>query len=398
MAIFRLTFPFLAVGLLLTLVGCGASKPTDPNDPAFIVAEGKGASVTREELNRQLDQVFHAEGLRRDMYPPERLKPFEANFAKRLLRAKLVLNEQEGIDLSGLDEELAQNMQDIRSNFVNELMFEQHLARAGWSNVDEFQDSLKRDLIMNRVLNAKVGDVSDPTEEQIISAYEDILPSLPEREGQVRASHILVRVYPDDDDKVKKEKRKKINTARQRIQSGEDFGTVAKEFSDDAYSAPKGGDLMYFPKGQWDESFDKVAFNTKVGKVSKVFETPHGFHIVKVTDKREPGTMTLAELRPQLVEYLRELEKAKRKMDYVDELVDAADVEYFIDVSPVLNGPPASDPTAVGGSVGEGGQPVAPKTSLLPNMGPGPVKITPEMEAEIKKEEAAKEKAEADKS
>ncbi len=386
MAFIRLTFSLLAAGLLLTLAGCGASKPTDPNDPAFVVVEAEGATVTREELNRQLDQVFHAEGLRRDMYPPERLKPFEANFAKRLIRAKLVLNEQGDLDLSGLDEELAQSMQTIRSNFVNELMFEQHLARAGWENVEEFQDSLKRDLIMNRILNAKVGEVPDPTEEQIISAYEDILPSLPEREGQVRASHILVRVYPDDDKKTKKEKRQKINTARQKVQSGEDFGTVAKEMSDDAYSAPKGGDLMYFPKGQWDENFDKVAFNTKVGTVSKVFETPHGFHIVKVTDKREPGTMTLAELRPQLVDYLRELEKAKRKMDYVDDLVDAAEVEYFIDVSPELNGPPASDPTGAGGSVA----PTEPNTNLLPNMGPGPVQLTPEMEAEIKKEEAEK--------
>lgn len=394
MALIRLTFPLLAAALLLTLAGCGANKPTDPNDPAFIVAEGKDVSVTREELNRQLDQVFHAEGLRRDMYPPERLKPFEANFTKRLIRAKLVLNEEEGTDLAGLEDELAQQMQTIRSNFVNELMFEQHLARAGWTNVEEFQDSLKRDLIMNRILESKVGDVPDPTEEQIISAYEDILPSLPERDGQVRASHILVRVYSDDDKKTKQEKRKKINTARQKIQSGEDFGTVAKEFSDDAYSAPKGGDLMYFPKGQWHEDFDKVAFNTKVGKVSKVFETPHGYHILKVTDKREPGTMTLAELRPQLVQYLRDLEKAKRKMDYVDGLVDVAEVDYFIDVSPALNGPPPSTPAAVGGGVGTETPSVEPNSKLLPNLGPGPVQITPEMEAEIKKQEEAKQKAE----
>lgn len=395
MPIFRLTLPFLAVGLMCSLAGCGASKPSDPNDPAFVVAEGKDVSVTREELNRQLDQVFHAEGLRRDMYPPERLQPFEANFAKRLVRAKLVLNEQEGTDLSGLDDEIGQQMQTIRSNFVNELMFEQHLARAGWDSVDDFQDSLKRDLIMNRILNAKVGEVSDPTEEQIISAYEDILPSLPEREGQVRASHILVRVYPDDDKKTKQEKRKKINAARKRVQGGEDFGTVAKEISDDAYSAPKGGDLMYFPKGQWHDDFDKVAFNTKVGTVSKVFETPHGFHIVKVTDKREPGTMALAELRPQLVQYLRELEKAKRKMEYVDELVDGAEVEYFIDVSPEMSGPPSSAPAAGSGGVAGESQPVKPNTKLLPNLGPGPVQLTPEMEAEIKKQEEAKKEAEA---
>lgn len=385
MAFFRTTtlLPLAAAALTLALAGCGGQKPTDPNDPDFVVAQGKDVTVTRAELNRQVDQVFHAEGLRREMYPPERLQPFEANFAQRLVRSKLVLNKEDTASLEGLDEEVEQQMQEIRSNFVNELMFEQHLARAGWDNVDAFREKLKRDIIIARILNANVGELPEPTEEQITSAYEDILPSLPEREEQVRASHILVRVFPDDDKAAKKEKRKKIDAARKRILGGEDFGTVAKDVSDDAYSAPKGGDLMYFPKGQWHGNFDKVAFNTKVGSISKVFETPHGFHIVKVTDQREPGSMTLAELRPKLVQYLRELETAKRKMEFIDTLIDGAEVEYFIDLTPALNGPPAEGKSAEGGATNADNPAGQPK---LPFLGPGPVQLTDEQKAEAKKE------------
>jgi len=335
--------PLVAV---LLLAGCGSPKPVDPKAPTFVVAEGKDVEVTREELNSYLDKLLQAEGLNRDMYPPERLRRNEAELAKYLVQTKLILNQKDKVDLAGLEEEVDSAVEEARSKHVNELMFEQHLARAGWNSVDEFRDHLKREATIVRILEANVQDVEEPSEEQITELYEFLLPQIPERKEQVRASHILVRVNTDEDEKAKKAKRKKIEEARKRVLGGEDFAKVATEITDDAYSKPKGGDLAFFTRGQWDPKFDAVAFKTKVGQVSEIFETPYGFHILKVTDRRDPGTVPLAELRPYLVQKYREMELAKKRLNYIDDLVEKADITYNIEMAPPLNGPPAeTDPS-----------------------------------------------------
>ncbi|MEM1059637.1 MAG: peptidylprolyl isomerase [Verrucomicrobiota bacterium] len=364
MTLSRSVFSAVLAGALLA-AGC-SQKPEDPTDPAFVVAEGKDVAVTRREVDEKLDKVMQAEGLRRDMYPPQRLQQYEANIVKYLVRSQLILNQQEGVDLAGLDEQVDERLQQERSQHVNDLMFEQKLARDGWESVADFRESLVQAATIDRILEARIDEVGEPSDDEITEIYETLLPSLPEREEQVRVSHILVRVNSDAPEDRQKEKRELIDAARKRVLGGEDFAAVAKEISDDAFSAPKGGDLAYFPRGQWDGKFDEVAFSTKVGRVSKVFETPHGFHILKVTDHREPGTLTLSELRPELVSYHRKLEKVKRKMAYLDDLVEEADITYHIEMAPPLTGPAAQS----GPGAGEGAVPTSPS---LPNMGPRPV-------------------------
>jgi len=91
---------------------------------------------------------------------------------------------------------------------------------------------------------------------------------------EVRASHIL----------VSKESEAKDVLAR--LNKGEDFTALAKQYSEDPGSAVKGGDLGYFTTGQMVEPFEKTAFSLKVGETSGIVKTNFGYHIIRVADFR----------------------------------------------------------------------------------------------------------------
>jgi len=90
---------------------------------------------------------------------------------------------------------------------------------------------------------------------------------------QVRASHILV------------ETKKQASGLKNRIEGGEDFAQMAKQFSK-CPSGQRGGDLGYFGRGQMVPEFETAAFNLPKGEISEPVETDFGWHIIKVTDKK----------------------------------------------------------------------------------------------------------------
>lgn len=106
---------------------------------------------------------------------------------------------------------------------------------------------------------------------------------------EVRASHILIKTIDDENnelsDEKKAEAKEKAQEVLAKVKSGEDFATLAKEYSEDTGSAINGGDLDFFPRGYMVEPFEKAAFSMKVGEVSDLVESNFGYHIIKVTDK-----------------------------------------------------------------------------------------------------------------
>ena len=91
--------------------------------------------------------------------------------------------------------------------------------------------------------------------------------------NEVRASHILVGSEQEAKD------------LKTRIEGGEDFGAVAKAHSQ-CPSGQSGGDLGFFGKGMMVPEFDKVVFESEVGKVTDPVKTQFGYHLIKVTDQR----------------------------------------------------------------------------------------------------------------
>jgi len=103
----------------------------------------------------------------------------------------------------------------------------------------------------------------------------------------VRVSHILLKVKPDAIPADTLKAYKKMKSILASINSDKTtFEDAAKKNSVDKYTAIKGGDLGYFTVFQMVYNFESEAYNTEVGKVSNIFRTKFGYHILKVTDKR----------------------------------------------------------------------------------------------------------------
>ena len=81
-------------------------------------------------------------------------------------------------------------------------------------------------------------------------------------------------------EKIIAEAKKEAEEIYKKVKAGEDFATLAKEYSQDEYSAVNGGDLGFFEKGQMVPEFEKAAFSLEENKVSELVETSYGYHIM----------------------------------------------------------------------------------------------------------------------
>ena len=107
--------------------------------------------------------------------------------------------------------------------------------------------------------------------------------------ARVRVRVRLIETIDDQNNELSDEKKSeakgKAEEVLAKVKSGEDFATLAKEYSEDTASAINGGDLDFFPKGYMVEPFENAAFSMKVGEISDLVESSFGYHIIKITDK-----------------------------------------------------------------------------------------------------------------
>jgi peptidyl-prolyl cis-trans isomerase C len=161
----------------------------------------------------------------------------------------------------------------------------------------------------------------------------------PDEFTEVHARHILISTTSnpsqmDDDDKTDEKKpkalttdeaRKKAESILQRIRTGEDFATLAKDNSNDPRSKANGGDLGYVERGQMGAEFDQAAFSLKPGEVSGIVETRDGFDIIRVEAIREVSASD-AKVRQQMTDKLKK-DAIGRRLDQIlkDSKVSVAD-------------------------------------------------------------------------
>jgi parvulin-like peptidyl-prolyl isomerase len=122
------------------------------------------------------------------------------------------------------------------------------------------------------------------------------------------------------------EARQEIDKLLQRIQAGEDFAKLAKEYSS-CPSASKGGDLGWFKRGQMAEEFEKAAFGLKVGQVSNVVKTEFGYHIIKVEGRRKELPKDYAKSKATYRDSYIEEQKWRVWSAYQKKLRDSAKIE-----------------------------------------------------------------------
>ncbi|MGP4038282.1 peptidylprolyl isomerase [Gracilibacillus sp. D59] len=138
------------------------------------------------------------------------------------------------------------------------------LQQSGYKDEEAFREDLRVQLLQEKAATEDV----EVTDEEIQKRYERMQTNL-------KASHILV------------DSEEKANEVIEKLNNGEDFAALAKEYSTDTKSAADGGNLGEFGVGEMVPEFEDAAYNLKVDEISKPVQSSHGFHVIKVTDRVE---------------------------------------------------------------------------------------------------------------
>lgn len=106
-------------------------------------------------------------------------------------------------------------------------------------------------------------------------------------DGLVNAAHILMRIPQKATDEQQREAKRRIDSVYTAIQGGADFEALAKQVSQDPGSAQRGGVLGWFSHNQMVKEFEDAAFALQPGEMSKPFQSPFGWHIVLVKERKQ---------------------------------------------------------------------------------------------------------------
>jgi peptidyl-prolyl cis-trans isomerase D len=155
-------------------------------------------------------------------------------------------------------------------------------------------------------------------DEDLQAEYQKEIANLSE---QRRAAHILIEV----NDKVNEAQAKaKAEEIQARLNKGEDFAALAKQFSQDPGSANNGGDLGFAGNGVYDPAFETALNALNKGQVSAPVRTTFGWHLIKLEDVQAPDVPSFASLKAKLTNQLKTQEVEQRFVTATKQLEDSA--------------------------------------------------------------------------
>lgn len=157
------------------------------------------------------------------------------------------------------------------------------------------------------------------SDEELRAIYEDRMPG-----AQVRARHILLTYPPSATQEQRDSVRALASELHRRALAGADFAELAKQYSQDPGSAPEGGDLGFFGRGQMVKPFDSAAFALRPGQISEPVESPFGIHVIKLEERRAPE---FDQVRASFLEELKTERILAAESAYIAGLVDPAKVQ-----------------------------------------------------------------------
>ncbi|ALC92697.1 foldase [Bacillus sp. FJAT-18017] len=250
-----------------------------------------GEKITTDELNTKLSQAYGDTML------------------ETMINNKVVELEAKKEDVAVTQKEIDAEFDKLVEVYGGDEAMDAALEQNGVS-----KEILKQDigdyLLADKLMREKI----KITDEEMKTFFEENKESF-NTEEQVEASHILVK-----DEKTAKEVKGKLD-------KGEDFAALAKEYSTDTGNAESGGELGFFGKGDMVAEFEDVAFKLDVNQISEPVKTEYGYHIIKVTDKQAAKEAVYEESKEDVKE---QIFQQKFQTEYPSWLEDAKK-EYKIE-------------------------------------------------------------------
>lgn len=265
-----------------------------------------------------------------------------------LIVKELVRQEMEKRNITVSNDETKKERQKMIDKIGSKEKFNDILNQNGISN-SQFEEDLAQEIKMKKLVN--IIHPVNITDAQAKAFYNKNVSKF-KYPDKVRASHILIAANPVEmkehlkskntsmteeeiNIKVQEEMlqryQKAVSIKKQIKNTPEKFEAIARDESDDTVTAKNGGDIGFFAQKDMVKPFADVAFKQKPNTISEVVQTPYGFHIIKVTDRKAAGQEPFLKVKEQLKQYLAAQEQVKALEQYLNGLKARAVVQYVND-------------------------------------------------------------------
>jgi peptidyl-prolyl cis-trans isomerase SurA len=331
-----------AAGLLTALLftvftGCNAQPGGD------VMATVDGRKIFRSDVDKYYDNnVASAQ----QAPTGEQATALRLNILHQMIEDEIVMRRAEKLGLLATDDEVDRKYNEIKSPFTQE-EFDKRLQDKKIT-VADFKRDIRRSITVEKVLNKEVSSKINITDQDITDYYNAHKAEFNLIEPQYHLAQIMVTPMPNpqahnQNDKAQNESdaRKKIQMIANRLDSGDDFATLAMKYSEDPETSGNGGDLGTVPesglKGTDPATRDAV-MKLKPGQYSPIITVVNpqtrqafGFRIVKLVAKEPAGQRELADPRVQqaIRTQLHDRREQLLKAAYYEVLRDSAKVENY---------------------------------------------------------------------
>lgn len=297
----------LLIAMLASTMVLGACGNQAKDDKKDTKVEEKANQV--KELDKGTIAIVNGDKISKDDYKAE-MSFYGAMLASRqnlknsivqmMVQDKLISDDMKANKIEVDDKEVNEAFLNSVKQFGGQEQFDKMLDDYNM-DVEKFKETVKKDLMYKK--HREWFEKEHPvTEEEIKQYYEDNKDQFAKRD----ASHILVA-----DEKTAKEVKEKLN-------NGEDFAALAKEYSTDTANAANGGELGTFSRGQMVKEFEDAAFALKEGEISEPIKTQFGYHIIKLNKVAD----SIEDNKEAIIKALND----KKYADYIKELNEKANV------------------------------------------------------------------------
>ena len=318
---------YLIIGLLPFLLASGEAVRVQAKVFDRVVAKVNDEIITlsglQERMNAELVRMRQA-GMPDDM-PLEGLKE---KLLDRMIDEKLQIQDGKKLGMSVEEEKILQALDDIKkSNNINDDQFAEMLRREGTS-LDQYKETIRNQIMVSKVVGFQVNNRTKISGDELQAYYrkhrkEYLLPP------RVKARHILFILNDVLTPEERALKERKAQEVKDKLDAGEDFEKLARQFSEDV-SAATGGDLGLLERGKMVIDLENAIFSLKAGETSGLIRTPYGIHIAKVDQVIPGGLKPFDEVKGGIEQQLRGEKFQKNYEEYMRDLRKTAFIEKSI--------------------------------------------------------------------
>ena len=325
-----------AVLMMAMFSGCGSKGSSDD-----VAATVDGRKIFTADVQKYYDNQTAGS----EQQPVgEQATSLRLSILRELIDNEILMRRAEKLGLLATDEEVDRKLNEIKSPYSNE-QFDSRLKEKKIS-LDDFKRDLRRSLTVDKVLNKEVTSKINVSDQDVTDYYNAHKAEFNLIEPQYHLAQIWVTTTPGQVHNLKNDKaqneaeaRKKIQTIANHLESGDDFGTLAMNYSEDTETSGNGGDLGFTPESSLrntDPTTRDAVSKLKPGQYSPVISVVNpmnkqvvGFRIVKLLAREPAGQRELADPRVQqaIRSQLRDRREQLLKAAYYEVLRDQAKVE-----------------------------------------------------------------------